>query len=65
MGTGYRPEKEFWVRMGTGYRQNFHLCRPLSETLNITQSELINLKFILLTIFQIKFFIKFLSTKIN
>ena len=29
MGTGCRPEKKFWVPIGTGYRENFHLCRPL------------------------------------
>ena len=32
LGTaGYRvlARKKFWVPMGTGYRENFHLCRPL------------------------------------
>ena len=32
LGTdGYRvpAKKKFWVPMGTGYRENFHLCRPL------------------------------------
>ena len=33
LGTdGYRPEKKFWVPMGTGYRENFHLCRLLMKT---------------------------------
>ena len=42
---GYRPNKKFWVPMttgyrpekisvpvGTGYRENFHLCRLLMKT---------------------------------
>ena len=29
-GTG----KIFWVPMGTGYRENFHLCRSLSASLD-------------------------------
>ena len=34
---GYRvpARKKFWVPMGTGFRENFHLCRPLDTTLMI------------------------------
>ena len=32
MGTGYRPEKFFWLPMGTEYRPNFQRCRFLAYT---------------------------------
>ena len=39
LGTdGYRVparKKKFWVPMGTGYRENFHLCRPLVKSFNV------------------------------
>ena len=36
MDTGYRPENKFWVPIG--YRDNFHLCRPLTLSPNEVRS---------------------------
>ena len=32
LGTGYRPEKFFWVPIGTGYQPNFQRCRSLDKS---------------------------------